>query len=179
MEMWNGWFDAWGDGFHHTTSAEDYAKVVDDMLTKGSLNMYMLIGGTNFGFTSGANHYEKFTPDVTSYDYDAPLTECGDITPKYMALREVIKKHTGKDFVIETSSGKGFPDDLSPYSLVIHCGGCMLNEREVQYRRKFAEDSGVPFTNYGTAIAHMHGILKRSVEFMAESPCGQIELIVT
>lgn len=97
MEMWNGWFDAWGDGFHHTTSAEDYARVVDDMLTRGSLNMYMLIGGTNFGFTSGANHYEKFAPDVTSYDYDAPLTECGDITPKYMALREVIKKHTKKE----------------------------------------------------------------------------------
>ena len=96
MEMWNGWFDAWGDDHHHTTSAEDYAKVVDDMLTRGSLNMYMLIGGTNFGFTSGANHYEKFKPDVTSYDYDAPLTECGDITPKYMALREVIAKHTGK-----------------------------------------------------------------------------------
>ena len=95
MEMWNGWFDAWGDSYHHTTSAEDYARVVDDMLTRGSLNMYMLIGGTNFGFTSGANHYEKFAPDVTSYDYDAPLTECGDITPKYMALREVIFKHTG------------------------------------------------------------------------------------
>ena len=97
MEMWNGWFDAWGDGFHHTTSAENYAEVVDEMLTRGSLNMYMLIGGTNFGFTSGANHYEKFAPDVTSYDYDAPLTECGDITPKYMALREVIQKHTGKE----------------------------------------------------------------------------------
>ena len=97
MEMWNGWFDAWGDSFHHTTSAENYAQVVDEMLSRGSLNMYMLIGGTNFGFTSGANHYEKFAPDVTSYDYDAPLTECGDITPKYMALREVIAKHTGKE----------------------------------------------------------------------------------
>ena len=97
MEMWNGWFDAWGDDHHHTTSAENYAGVVDNMLTRGSLNMYMLIGGTNFGFTSGANHYDKFAPDVTSYDYDAPLTECGDITPKYMALREVIKKHTGKE----------------------------------------------------------------------------------
>ena len=94
MEMWNGWFDAWGDEKHHTTSAEDYAKVVDDMLTKGSLNMYMFIGGTNFGFMSGANHYEKFLPDVTSYDYDAMLTECGDITPKYMAVREVIQRHT-------------------------------------------------------------------------------------
>ncbi|MBQ8546215.1 MAG: beta-galactosidase [Clostridia bacterium] len=93
MEMWNGWFDAWGDGFHHTTSAGDYAKVVDDMLKRGSLNMYMFIGGTNFGFTSGANHYEKFTPDVTSYDYDAMLTECGDVTPKYLAVREVIKKY--------------------------------------------------------------------------------------
>lgn len=97
MEMWDGWFDAWGDDKHHTTSPEDYAKTVDDMLTRGSMNMYMFIGGTNFAFTSGANHYEKFTPDVTSYDYDALLTECGDITPKYIAVREVIKKHMGCD----------------------------------------------------------------------------------
>ena len=95
MEMWNGWFDAWGDSEHHTTSAENYAQVVDDMLTKGSLNMYMFIGGTNFGFMSGANHYEKFAPDVTSYDYDAILTECGDVTEKYRAVREIIIKHTG------------------------------------------------------------------------------------
>lgn len=93
MEMWCGWFDAWGDEKHHTTGAEDYAKVVDDMLRRGSMNMYMFIGGTNFGFTSGANHYEKFAPDVTSYDYDAVLTECGDITPKYHALRAVISKY--------------------------------------------------------------------------------------
>ncbi len=97
MEMWNGWFDAWGDEKHHTTSAEDYAKVVDDMLARGSLNMYMFIGGTNFGFMSGANHYEKFAPDVTSYDYDAILTECGDVTPKYHAVRNVIKKYVGED----------------------------------------------------------------------------------
>ena len=93
MEMWNGWFDAWGDSKHHTTSAEDYAAVVDDMLKIGSVNMYMFIGGTNFGFTSGANHYEKFAPDVTSYDYDALLTEAGDVTPKYYAVRNVIKKY--------------------------------------------------------------------------------------
>ena len=59
--------------------------------------MYMFIGGTNFGFTSGANHYEKFAPDVTSYDYDALLTESGDITPKYLAVREVIQRHTGAE----------------------------------------------------------------------------------
>lgn len=97
MEMWNGWFDAWGDEHHHTTSAEDYAKAVDDMLSRGSVNMYMFIGGTNFGFTSGANHYETFKPDVTSYDYDALLTECGDVTPKYYAIRDVIKKHTNQE----------------------------------------------------------------------------------
>ena len=96
MEMWNGWFDEWGDEFHHTTSAEDYAGVVDDMLRRGSLNMYMFIGGTNFGFTSGANHYEKFEPHVTSYDYDALLSECGDTTKKYFAVREVIQRHTGE-----------------------------------------------------------------------------------
>ncbi len=96
MEMWDGWFDAWGDEYHHTTSAEDYAKTVDDMLAKGSLNMYMFIGGTNFGFTSGANHFEKFLPDVTSYDYDALLSECGDITPKYHAIRNVIQKYVSE-----------------------------------------------------------------------------------
>ncbi len=93
MEMWNGWFDAWGDEKHHTTSAEDYVKAVSDMLKKGSVNMYMFIGGTNFGFTSGANHYERFAPDVTSYDYDALLTECGDVTPKYMAIRQVLAQY--------------------------------------------------------------------------------------
>ena len=93
MEMWDGWFDAWGDEVHHTTDAETYAKIAEEMLEKGSLNMYMFIGGTNFGFTAGANHYEKYTPDVTSYDYDAPLTECGDVTEKYLALRRIFAKY--------------------------------------------------------------------------------------
>lgn len=93
MELWNGWFDHWQDDIHHTTSAETYAKVLDEMLTKGSVNMYMFIGGTNFGFMNGANHYDKYEPTVTSYDYDALLSECGDVTPKYLAVREVIKKH--------------------------------------------------------------------------------------
>ncbi|MEE1049844.1 MAG: [FeFe] hydrogenase H-cluster maturation GTPase HydF [Clostridia bacterium] len=87
--------------------------------------------------------------------------QCGDIgTVKIPAL---LKKYTGKSINIESSSGGGFPDDLSKYSLIIHCGGCMLSEREVRYRMKCAEDAGVPFTNYGTAIAYMNGILKRSL----------------
>ena len=92
--------------------------------------------------------------------------QCDDIGT--VKLPRWLKNYTGKELVFETSSGKGFPDDLSQYSLVIHCGGCMLNEREVQYRRKFAEDSEVPFTNYGTAIAYMQGILKRSLEVIPD-----------
>lgn len=87
--------------------------------------------------------------------------QCEDIGT--VKLPKMLRKYTGKDIRIETSSGKGFPDDLSKYSLVIHCGGCMLNEREMQYRRKSAEDSNIPFTNYGTAIAYMQGILSRSI----------------
>jgi len=97
MEMWNGWFDAWGDPEHHTTSVEDYTKVLREMLNKGSFNMYMFIGGTNFGFFNGANHGDEYTPKITSYDYDALLTECGDITPKYLAVREVLQEFTKEE----------------------------------------------------------------------------------
>ena len=88
--------------------------------------------------------------------------QCDDIGT--VKLPRWLKKYTGKELVIKTSSGPGFPEDLSEYSLVIHCGGCMLNEREVKYRMKCANDAGVAFTNYGTAIAFMNGILRRSVE---------------
>ena len=94
MELWNGWFDAWGDEKHHTQDVGIYAQTVDDMLKRGSVNIYLFIGGTNFCFTSGANHYKKFAPTVTSYDYDALLTECGDTTEKYFAVRNVIQKYT-------------------------------------------------------------------------------------
>ncbi|MCH5192843.1 MAG: [FeFe] hydrogenase H-cluster maturation GTPase HydF [Oscillospiraceae bacterium] len=88
--------------------------------------------------------------------------QCDDIGT--VKLPRWIKKYTGKDVTIDFTSGTEFPDDLSPYSLIIHCGACMLNEKEVRYRYRFAEESGVPITNYGTAIAHMNGILKRSVK---------------
>ena len=88
--------------------------------------------------------------------------QCEDIgTVKIPAW---LHKHTGKKLKIETCSGQSFPEDLSSYALIIHCGGCMLNEREIRYRMKCAKDQGVPMTNYGIAIAHLHGILKRSVQ---------------
>lgn len=92
MEFWNGWFDAWGDQEHHTTPAEKAAQELEELLKRGSINFYMFEGGTNFGFMSGRNGGNK-TPDVTSYDYDAPLTEDGQLTPKYDAFRQVISKY--------------------------------------------------------------------------------------
>ena len=75
-----------------------------------------------------------------------------------------LRSHTGKNITVKTCSGTEFPEDLSPYALVIHCGGCMLNEREVRYRTKCAVDQSIPITNYGTLIAYLNGILKRSIE---------------
>lgn len=87
--------------------------------------------------------------------------QCGDIGS--VKLPALLKKFTGKNLNIKLSSGREFPEDLSEYKIAIHCGGCMLNEREVIFRMKSAEDQNVPFTNYGIAIAMMNGILKRSI----------------
>ena len=92
--------------------------------------------------------------------------QCDDIGT--VKIPNWLRKYTGRDITVETCSGTEFPDDLSPYALVIHCGGCMLNEREVRYRTKCAVDQGVPITNYGTLIAYINGILKRSVEIFPE-----------
>lgn len=92
--------------------------------------------------------------------------QCDDIGT--VKLPRWIRKHTGKELNFEFSSGTGFPDDLSRYSLIIHCGGCMLNEREIRYRMKCADDAGIPMTNYGIAIAYMNGILERSIEIFPE-----------
>lgn len=93
--------------------------------------------------------------------------QCEDIGT--VKIPRFLKKYTGKNLVIETASGTGFPEDLMPYALVIHCGGCMLNEREVLRRMRFAKRQGVPVTNYGIAIAQMKGILARSVAPVAET----------
>lgn len=87
--------------------------------------------------------------------------QCGDIGT--VKLPNWIKSYTKKDIRFDFTSGSEFPEDLSKYALIIHCGGCMLNEREMQYRLRHAADCGVPITNYGIAIAQIHGILKRSL----------------
>lgn len=87
--------------------------------------------------------------------------QCDDIGS--VKIPRWLRSYTGRDLAIETCSGKGFPEDLSPYALVIHCGGCMLTPREVLARMKDAKDQNVPITNYGITIAYMQGILRRSV----------------
>ncbi|WP_127473123.1 glycoside hydrolase family 35 protein [Microbacterium sulfonylureivorans] len=92
-EFWDGWFDSWG-AHHHTTPVEESAKDLEDLLAAGaSVNIYMFHGGTNFGFTSGANDKGVYQPIVTSYDYDAPLDEAGNPTAKYWAFREILRRH--------------------------------------------------------------------------------------
>ncbi|MBQ4637708.1 MAG: [Clostridia bacterium] len=87
--------------------------------------------------------------------------QCGDIgTQKLPAW---IKEYTGRELTFDFTSGGEFPEDLSSYSLVVHCGGCMLNEREMKYRIRHSCDSNIPITNYGIASAQVHGILRRSL----------------
>lgn len=97
MEFWNGWFDHFG-GPHHVRDVGSAAAELTEMLTGGhSVNFYMAHGGTNFGVWAGANETDGvLLPDVTSYDYDAPIAEDGTLTPKFWAFREVIAAHTGQ-----------------------------------------------------------------------------------
>ena len=93
-EFWSGWFDKWG-ARHETRPAKDMVAGIDEMLTKGiSFSLYMTHGGTSFGHWAGANS-PGFAPDVTSYDYDAPINEYGLATPKYYELRAMMQRHNG------------------------------------------------------------------------------------
>jgi len=92
--------------------------------------------------------------------------QCTDIGT--VKLPRWLREYTGRQLRIATSSGTEFPEDLSPFALVLHCGGCMLNEREVRWRMKSAMEQGVPITNYGVAIACINGILHRSLELFPE-----------
>ena len=92
--------------------------------------------------------------------------QCGDIGT--VKIPDWLRNYTGKELNIATCSGTEFPEDLSPYAMIVHCGGCMLNEREVRYRTKCAVDQGVPITNFGTLIAFLHGILFRSLAILPD-----------
>jgi beta-galactosidase len=108
-EYWDGWFDHWGEK-HQVTNGEQQAQELDWILSQGySINLYMFHGGTTFGFMNGANVGEGYEPDVTSYDYDSPVSESGALTKKYFAFRDVISKH---------SRGNNIPEPPAPMTVI-------------------------------------------------------------
>lgn len=117
---------------------------------KGASKINSLQNGAKILISEGCTHHRQ----------------CGDIGS--VKLPALLKKFTGRDFQITLSSGRDFPENLSEFSLVIHCGGCMLNGREMVYRMRSAEIQGIPFTNYGIALAYMNGILKRTIEIFPD-----------
>ena len=127
-------------------SVFDSVKGELESLIKGAEKLDSLDDGDTVLISEGCTHHRQ----------------CGDIgTVKMPAW---IKKHSGKELNFAFTSGGEFPEDLSQFALVVHCGGCMLNEREMKTRQENAFKKGVPMVNYGMAIAHMNGILKRSLQ---------------
>lgn len=116
-----------------------------EIAVKGAAKLDDLRDGDTLLISEGCTHHRQ----------------CEDIGT--VKLPKMLGKYTGKDLLFEFSSGGSFPDDLSKYALVIHCGGCMLNEKEMMSRMVYAKNRNIPVTNYGIAIAHMNGILKRSL----------------
>lgn len=150
------------------TDSQVFAKVSADTPKNILLTSFSILFARYKGFleqaVKGAAALEKLN------EHDSILIsegcthhrQCDDIGR--VKLPRWIKNYTSKQFNFEFSSGTEFPDDLSKYKLIIHCGGCMLTEREMKYREKCAMDQNVPITNYGIIIAYMQGILKRSLE---------------
>lgn len=116
-----------------------------DVLVKGAAAIDKLNNGETILISEGCTHHRQCN-DIGTYKI-----------PKWLF------EYTGKSFNIETSSGTEFPEDLSKYKLIIHCGGCMLNEKEMKYRIRNAQKQGIPIVNYGIFIAYIHGILNRSL----------------
>ena len=115
-------------------------------LVEGAEKLAALEDGSRILISEGCTHHRQ----------------CNDIGT--VKLPKLIRKFTGKEIDLEFTSGRDFPSDLSSYDLIVHCGGCMLNDKEMQRRVKVAVDAGVPIVNYGVAIAKMNGILDRSLK---------------
>ena len=152
------------------TDSQAFASVSRDTPRDVPLTSFSILMARYKGYLDAALHA---MPAVESLaDGDTVLIaegcthhrQCNDIGT--VKIPRWLRAHSGKDIAIKTCSGTEFPDDLSPFKLVIHCGGCMLNERELLYRMREAERQGVPFINYGLLIAHMQGILERAIEVL-------------
>ena len=132
-EFWSGWFDKWG-ARHETRPAKDMVAGIDEMLSKGiSFSLYMTHGGTSFGHWAGANS-PGFAPDVTSYDYDAPINEYGQATPKFYELRRTMEKYNG---------GKALPSVPKPAAPLVSFPKVKL-------------DAGIPLCQFITRSVKSH-----------------------
>jgi [FeFe] hydrogenase H-cluster maturation GTPase HydF len=149
------------------TDSQVFAKVSADTPPGIPLTSFSILFARYKGFLTeavrGVRAIDSLTDDnkVLICEGCTHHRQCDDIGT--VKLPRWIRNYTGKRLDFSFTSGGEFPGDLSPYHVVLHCGGCMLNDREMRYRQSCARDQGTPFTNYGIAIAHMQGILKRSV----------------
>lgn len=154
------------------TDSQAFKRVAEDTPADIPLTSFSILMARFKGFletaAKGAAAIEKLKDGDTVLISEGCThhRQCEDIGT--VKLPKWLKEYTGKDLYIKTSSGTEFPQELSEYSLIIHCGGCMLNEREIKYRMKCSVDQNIPFTNYGTAIAYMNGILRRSIEIFPD-----------
>lgn len=154
------------------TDSQDFAKVKnivpDNILLTSFSILFARYKGILETSVLSATHIDKLQDNdiVLIAEGCTHHRQCDDIGT--VKIPNLIKKYTGKNVDFEFCSGKDFPNDLSKYSMVIHCGGCMINEREVESRRKIAEIQNIPFTNYGTSIAYMNGILRRSLQIFPD-----------
>ncbi|MBO0600607.1 beta-galactosidase [Sporosarcina sp. E16_3] len=168
MEFWNGWFDHWGEE-HHQRDPGDTAATLAEMLERGdSVNFYMFHGGTNFGFYNGANYGNDYQPTVTSYDYDCPVSEVGDITPKYLAVREVIAKHKdiGELILPEPIPKMNYGAVAMTESIQLFDALGMISEpiqrANPETMEKIGQDYG--FTLYRTFLKGPHGEAPLSIQ---------------
>ncbi len=137
-EFWNGWFDHWGEE-HHVREADDTAKSLEEILDLGgNVNFYMFHGGTNFNFYNGANHFGVYQPTVTSYDYHCLVSENGDLTDKYYACKDVLKRH---GFVTDTLEVSNLP--RKSYGTVNLTQGCELFHHLDSFVQSKKEDAQV------------------------------------
>ncbi|MGA5192707.1 glycoside hydrolase family 35 protein [Streptomyces exfoliatus] len=186
-EFWIGWFDHWGEP-HHVRSADDAAASLETLLAAGaSVNIYMFHGGTNFAFTNGANHDHAYSPVVTSYDYDAPLAESGDPSPKYHAFREVIARHAPvPDEPVPAPSPKLPPTTVTlgrRTPLLDRAGelGVPVHSREPLTMEAMGLRAGfvlyrTTLPTAGDGVLHFtHGVGDRAQVFVDGAPAGVLE----
>lgn len=155
-EYWVGWFDHWYEK-HHVRDPNEVAKLFKDMIDCGaSLNFYMFHGGTNFGYMNGANYYDKYEPTITSYDYNALLSEAGDLTPAYFEVRKIIEERFGSlpELTVKNSEKAAYGKLELDERCSIFDAAKLLTKPVHSAAPKFMEDIGqyYGFTLYSTTV---------------------------